>query len=253
MKKKLFKKTDHPFLIILLAFLLLVVIYLNSSLFNDNLPIGFSSNPGGSVSGLIENGSYILNRNFHPDQDESFDELTVNTINIEQRVSISGTFSQVTSDNQLITANVLSIQKIKKLISGNFLSNMSRSLNQNEGSINAYRSCQTLNDELQPVSHLAINKNKSKRSTTLSTQNDSIHPSLDLNYSISDIRFPVGLTSENNSVFRSSASDPGDPGGPPEDNPIPVPDGWIYLLILVAIYTGWKKCFCNYNCNIQKL
>ena len=34
------------------------------------------------------------------------------------------------------------------------------------------------------------------------------------------------------------ATDPGDdPGG----NPIPVGDGWIFLLVLVSAYTVWKK------------
>jgi len=42
-------------------------------------------------------------------------------------------------------------------------------------------------------------------------------------------------------TYLTSGSGATDPGDDPTGDPIPVGDGWIFLLILVSVYTVWKK------------
>jgi hypothetical protein len=53
-------------------------------------------------------------------------------------------------------------------------------------------------------------------------------------------------TLENNTADKQSVGyTPGagatDPGDEPIGDPIPVGDGWVFLLVLVATYAGWKR------------
>jgi len=246
LKNKKLKKFNHAFLIILLAFLLFVVIYLNASLFNRNLYPQFSYTTGVNRSGYVEYESMNNKINSTCFQNINFDELNANPVNYEKKATMTVNHSHKMSEDQSVAVDFSTIQNTQTL--NNYQSENQGSINQFSATYYNNISSQALNNDLQTFNQLARYKNKSKRSTILNTQNDSIHPSQGFNSVISDLGFPVGLTAENNSFIKSSVSDPGDPGGPPVDNPIPVPDGCNYLIILAAVYAGWRKCFCNYNC-----
>jgi len=227
--------------VIFLAFLLVVVIYLNASLLNRNYYPGFSYAPGENKSGYVENKSVNNKINSTCFQDINFDELNVNRVNLEKKEAISVNHSHEISEVQSVAVFYSTFQNTQSL--NNYQSDNLGNLNQYSGNNYFHISSQSLNNYYHLINNLTLYKNKSKYSTTLNTPNDSIYTTPVLNSGISDIGSPVGLTAENNSVFRSNASDPGDPGGPPEDNPIPVPDGYNFLLILAAVYTGWRKSF----------
>jgi len=49
------------------------------------------------------------------------------------------------------------------------------------------------------------------------------------------------MTKQSSNTYLTSGSGGTDPGDNPDGGPIPVGDGWIFLLILVSVYTIWKR------------